>query len=162
MPYKLQAMDDSHREAVTGIINHHIASGFAAYPSHAMGDEFFRFTRGQSPDHPAYVVADGPEVVGFGLLRKHLPPDTLARTAEVSYFFLPGHTGQGLGSRLLELLTQDGRQMGIDNLLANVSSLNEGSLRFHRRHGFTEVGRFARVGHKWGQDFDIIWLQKFI
>jgi len=42
---------------------------------------------------------------------------------------------------------------------AHISSLNEGSIRFHLRHGFTECGRFRRVGRKRGQDFDMVWMQ---
>ena len=39
---------------------------------------------------------------------------------------------------------------GIEILLANVSSLNERSLRFHRKHGFTECGRLRRITTKYG------------
>jgi len=49
--------------------------------------------------------------------------------------------------------------MGIDTFLAHISSLNEGSIRFHLRHGFTECGRFRCVGTKRGQDFDMVWMQ---
>lgn len=163
MAYTFTAMTDEHRQAVTSILNHHIENGFAAYPSQAHGPEMFDFLRRLAAGYPAYVVEDGQgRVIGHGMLRRHLMADTLARTAEVSYFFMPGHTGKGLGSQMLERLTSEGRAMGIDNLLANVSSRNPGSLRFHQRHGFKEVGRFRRAGRKWDQDFDIVWLQKFI
>jgi L-amino acid N-acyltransferase YncA len=160
--YQLQPMTDADGPAVTEILNQHIASGFAAYPSHPLGPEFWAYLRRMAAGYPAYVVRLEGAVVGYGMLRPHLPPDTLARTAEVSYFLRPEHTGRGLGSRLLERLIQGGRAMGVDNLLANVSSRNPGSLRFHQRHGFSEVGRFVRVGRKWGQDFDVVWLQRFL
>ena len=50
--------------------------------------------------------------------------------------------------------------MGVDNFMAHISSLNEGSIRFHLRHGFTECGRFRRVGTKNGRDFDMVWMQR--
>jgi phosphinothricin acetyltransferase len=84
----------------------------------------------------------------------------MRRSAQVSYFILPEHTGRGLGKRLLDQLLDRGRSMGVDNFLAHISSLNEGSLRFHRRHGFTECGRFRRVGSKHGSDFDMVWMQR--
>jgi phosphinothricin acetyltransferase len=49
--------------------------------------------------------------------------------------------------------------MGVDTFLAHISSLNEGSIRFHLRHGFTECGRFRCVGRKRGHDFDMVWMQ---
>ena len=162
MDYRFTPMSNEHGPAVTAILNQHIASGFAAYPSQPLGPEFWTYLRRLAAGYPAYVVELEGQVVGYGMLRPHLPPDTMARTAEVSYFLRPEHTGRGLGSRLLERLIEGGRRMGVDNLLANVSSLNPGSLRFHQRHGFREVGCFERVGRKWGRDFDVIWLQRFI
>jgi len=162
MPYQFNPMTDEHCQAVTAILDHHIATGFAAYPSQPHPPQFWEFFSRLRAGYPAYVVESGGQVVGFGVLRPFLPADTLRRTAEVSYFLMPEHTGQGIGSRLLELLTDDARSMGVDNLLANVSSRNGGSQRFHRAHGFAEVGRFARVGRKWDQDFDLVWFQKFI
>ena len=64
-----------------------------------------------------------------------------------------------IGSQLLEALLEAGRRMGVDTLLAHISSLNEGSIRFHLRRGFTECDRFRRVGRKRGQDFDMVWMQ---
>jgi phosphinothricin acetyltransferase len=162
MEYRFTPMGDEHREAVTAMLNYHIANGFAAYPSKPLVPGFWAYLRRMNAGYPAYVVEQGDQVVGHGLLRPLLPPDTMTRTAELGYFLLPEHTGRGVGSRLLEQLTADAKDMGVDNLLANVSSLNHGSLRFHRTHGFNEVGRFARVGRKWGQDFGLVWFQKFI
>ncbi|MBU1451032.1 MAG: GNAT family N-acetyltransferase [Proteobacteria bacterium] len=162
MPYDFEPMHQEHGPAVLAVLNHHIAGGFAAYPSHPLPPQAWEMFNRARADYPAYVVKRGEMVVGFGLLRPYLMPDTLARTAEVSYFFLPQHAGQGLGSRLLEMLVAEARERGVDNLLANVSSLNEGSLRFHRRHGFVQVGRFPKVGRKWDQDFDLVWLQKVL
>jgi len=49
---------------------------------------------------------------------------------------------------------------GIEILLANVSSLNEPSLRFHRKHGFTECGRLRRIAVKHNTPFDIVWVER--
>lgn len=162
MEYIFTPMADQHREAITAILNHHIATGFAAYPSQPLPPEFWDYLRRMTSGYPAYVVEHQGEVVGYGLLRPHMPPDTLRRTAEIGYFLMPQHCGRGVGGRLLELLSREAKAMGIDNLLANVSSRNEGSQRFHLAHGFQEVGRFQRVGRKWDQDFDLVWFQKFI
>lgn len=162
MLYNFEPMHPEHGPAVLAVLNHHIKSGFAAYPSAPLPEQAWARFSQVLGGYPAYVIKHASVVVGFGALKPYLLPDTLARTAEVSYFILPEHTGQGLGSRLLEILGAEALDRGVDNLLANVSSLNEGSLRFHRQHGFVEVGRFPKVGRKWDQDFDLIWLQKVL
>jgi phosphinothricin acetyltransferase len=78
----------------------------------------------------------------------------------VTYFIHPDHTGKGLGKRLLGFLEKGALEKGITNLLASISSLNPGSVEFHQKHGFTECGRFRKVGKKKGREFDTVWMQK--
>jgi len=61
---------------------------------------------------------------------------------------------------LLEKMTEEARKMGIDNLVASVSSQNEASLRFHQQNGFSEAGRIRSAGRKFEQEFDIVIFQK--
>ncbi|MDO4264030.1 MAG: hypothetical protein Q4C67_07520 [Deinococcus sp.] len=39
-------------------------------------------------------------------------------------------------------------------MIGVVDAENEGSLRFHRRHGFSEAGRLPQAGHKFGRWLD--------
>jgi phosphinothricin acetyltransferase len=43
--------------------------------------------------------------------------------------------------------------------MAHISSLNEGSIRFHAARGFCECGRFRNIGIKHGRPFDMVWMQ---
>jgi len=160
MSYNLEEMSNHHRTAVIDIFNHYIANEFAAYPEEPVGydlfDRFLEMTQG----YPSIVVKDDVRaVVGFAFLRPYHPASTFRRTAMITYFIMPEHTGKGLGTRILERFVQEARVLGIETILANASSRNEGSLRFHRRNGFRECGRFRRVGTKFGEDFDVVWMQ---
>jgi L-amino acid N-acyltransferase YncA len=104
----------------------------------------------------------GGEVLGFAVLRPWHPLPAFAAAAEVSYFLRPDATGHGLGRAMLERLAREGAAGGITSILANVSSLNEGSLRFHLRNGFVERGQFVGVARKHGRVFDAIWLRRMI
>jgi L-amino acid N-acyltransferase YncA len=63
---------------------------------------------------------------------------------------------------MLDHLEREGKKRGISCILASISSLNEGSIRFHARHGFNECGRFRNVGEKKGTLFDTVWMEKEI
>jgi len=144
---------------ITAIFNHYVKTSPAAYPEDPVAESFFRDRHNAALDYPFLVAVDGARVVGFGGLRSIHPAATLRRAAQLGYFLAPECTGQGIGSRLLGELLDAGRRMGVDTFLAHISSLNDGSIRFHLRHGFTECGRFRRVGRKRGQDFDMVWMQ---
>lgn len=159
--YRLERMAEEHREAVIDIFNHYVESSFAAYPDTKLDYAFFDHLMAMCRGYCAVVIRAGSgEVVGFALLRAYHPAATLKRTAEVSYFIAPGHIHKGLGRVALERLIAEARTLGIDRLLASVSSRNQESLAFHRKYGFSECGCFREVGRKFGQDFDIVWFER--
>jgi phosphinothricin acetyltransferase len=100
------------------------------------------------------------KIVGFGMLRSHNPMATFSQTAEVTYFIHPDHTGKGLGKMLLDSLEKGALEKGITNILANISSNNPNSIKFHEKNGFIKCGRFRKVGKKKGKEFDTVWMQK--
>ena len=53
-----------------------------------------------------------------------------------------------------------GRERGIENFISIITSENEGSLRFHRKNGFTEVGVMHAVAFKFGKYLDVSFFQK--
>ena len=116
-----------------------------------------------SKGFPAGTIKDKNRgTVGFGMLRTHNPMPAFSQTAEVTYFIHPDHTGKGLGRMLLGFLEKGAVEKGLKNILANISSLNPDSIRFHEKNVFTECGRFRRVGKKRGRDFDTVWMQKVL
>ncbi len=162
MKIRFDRMAEGDREAVIDLFNHYVENSFAAYPEqkvpYGLFDRFLKMTEG----YPAYTARDeesGGRFVGFAFLRPYHPVPSFMRAAEISYFIEPGYTGRGIGSALLNRILTEARNKGVDTVLANVSSLNGASLRFHDRHGFTECGRFLRVARKKGRDLDAVWMQ---
>ena len=160
LDYSIRPVTDDDWQAVSAVYNEFVDRGQAAYPEEPVGVEFFAIRHRAAPDYPFVVVEAAERVVGFAYLSPFHAVATMRRSAQLTYFIRAEYTGMGLGSRLLDLLLSQGREMGVDNFLAHISSLNEGSIRFHRRHGFTECGRFRRVGTKNGRDFDMVWMQR--
>ena len=155
------SLDD--RNAVIDIFNYYIENSFAAYPEKAVPYEFYDTFLNMCQKFPNGVLRnESGEVLGFGMLRPYNPIPTFSTTAEVTYFIKQGHTGHGLGTTLLDYLIDGGRKKGINNILASVSSLNDGSMRFHTRHGFIECGRFKNIGRKQGQIFDVVYYQRML
>ena len=152
---------DQDCDQIVDIFNYYVEHGYAAYPEKPLDRRLFDFLKTIIYGNAFFVVEDRAEhVIGFGFLKKYHPYPAFDRTAEAGYFLLPGHTGQGVGALLLNRLEQEARELGVDNLLANISALNPPSLAFHKKHGFRECGRFEKILAKFGQDLDIVWMQK--
>jgi phosphinothricin acetyltransferase len=163
MDYSISPMRHEDREAIIDIFNYYVENSFAAYPENKLPYQAFDIFLEMSKGYPTGSVRDANgEVVGFGMLRAHNPMPAFSHTAEATYFIHPDHTGKGLGMLLLAFLEKGGREKGLTTILASISSLNPGSIEFHRKNGFTECGRFRKVGRKKGHDFDTVWMQKML
>lgn len=161
MPVTLTPMTPDDRVPVIDIFNHYVEHSFAAYHEIPVAYEFFDTFLGMSRGLPTAVARDDAgAVVGFGLLRPYNAMSAFARTAELTYFLHPEWTGRGVGGQMLDHLLDAGRAQGLTTVLASISSLNEGSLRFHAKHGFTECGRLVGVGRKHGRTFDVVYCQR--
>lgn len=163
MIYSIQPTTANHGSEIVGIFNYYVENSFAAYPETPMPPEFWELLQKSIGKYPALVaLTPNGQVAGFGFLRPFHSASSLRRTATVTYFISPEFTNQGIGSALLSELTEQATAMGIDSLVAHISSKNPPSIAFHQKNGFRECGRFVRAGRKNGQDFDIVWMQKIL
>jgi len=164
MDYKLEPISSEDRKSVIDIFNHYAENSFAAYLESKVPYEFFdMMIMEMSLGYPDVTAKDASDrVVGFGMLRPHHPMPAFSRASEISYFILPEWTRKGIGRSILEYLIEGAKEMGITTILASISSLNEGSLAFHRKNGFQECGRFKEIGMKKGRSFDVIWMQRML
>lgn len=146
--------------AILEIFNHYVEHSYASYFKTKVGGEFAARLLDIGKRYPLVVARDGARVLGFGLLHPYHPGDAFDRTAELTYFLHPDCTRQGIGSCVLAHLTEQARLLRVRTLLASISSRNEQSLNFHRKHGFEEVARLPGIGEKFGEAFDVVYMQK--
>jgi phosphinothricin acetyltransferase len=163
MDVKIRKVAFRDKDSIISIFNYYVENSFAAYPEIKVGDEFFDRLKNAAYNDSFFVIENTDSgVIGFGLLKKYHTADTLKRSAELTYFLHHEYLRYGLGTNLLEVLYSDAKSYGVKTVLAHISSLNEISINFHLKNGFTECGRFKNVGKKFGKEFDVVWGQKFL
>jgi len=161
MEYLINSITNEDREPIIDIFNYYVENSFAAYPENKLPYQAFDMFLQMAKDLPTVTIKDkNGKLLGFGMLRKYNPMPAFSHTAEITYFIDINHTGKGIGKIMLDFLEKAGRDKGITIVLANISSLNPGSINFHKKNGFIECGCFKMVGKKNGKTFDTVWMQK--
>ena len=163
MNIKFEVLGMQHQTDVMEIFNHYVLTSTAAFPGKPLPTPFFAMISKKSEGgYPAYAVICDDKIAGFCQLSPYNPFSSFASTASVTYFIAPEYTGKGVGAGCLRKLEEDGKSMNISHLIAEVSSENDVSLRFHEKNGFRKVGELSGIGSKLGHSFGITLLQKDI
>ena len=161
MEHSIHPMTVEDREPVIDLFNFYVENSFAAYPESKLPYQAFDLFLQMSKGLPTATIKDQKgDLLGFGMLKIYSPMAAFSKTAEITYFLRSDWTGKGLGKILLEYLEREGRARGIKTILASISSLNPGSVKFHEKNGFVQCGCFKEVGLKRGRTFDTVWMQK--
>jgi phosphinothricin acetyltransferase len=159
MGLRFNYMTENDRLPVIDIYNYFIMKSYAAYPAETVDYNYFDYFLQIIGDYPAYTLKmTNDDIIGFAFLHPYRPINTFYETAEITYFILPEYTRAGAGSVILEQLITDANKRGIKKILASISSLNEQSIQFHKKHNFIECGRLPGIGKKFSNYFDVVYM----
>lgn len=159
---KFEKMGVEHQKPIMKIFNYYIENGTSAFPASALPEQFYDMLIEKTKGYPAYTIIDpeAEEVAGFCSLSSYNPFSTFKETAAISYFISPDYVGRNIGRACLQKLESEAKEIGIKHIIAEISSENQQSLKFHAKYGFEFCGRLKNVGAKLGRQFDVIYMQK--
>jgi len=117
-----------------------------------------------------YLVAEyGGRIVGYAYAGYYIPRTACDHACEVSIYLDEGFRGCGVGAMLYGKLFEILTLQNITNIYASVAFaeaedeyLTHASVRFHKREGFSEIGRFQKCGYKFRRWYDLLWFEKII
>ena len=163
MNFTFENLNLEHQEEVMRILNYYIKETTSAYREKTVENGHFLNFIDSTQTHCGFAIKDNQNrIVGFCTLEPYMPLSTFSEVAETMYFIHHEYTGKGIGTLVLKKLEDEARKRGIKKLLANISSENIKSIRFHKKNGFIEYGRLENIGKKFGRYFSIVWMGKEI
>ena len=110
--------------------------------------------------HPVIVAELDKKVVGWAALSRWSDKKAYDPTAEVSVYVDKNHRNHGIGKKLLDLITIEGRSAGLHCILSRITEGNEVSINVHVALGYKHIGIMKEVGFKFGKFLDVYLLQK--
>ncbi len=111
----------------------------------------------------AFLVAEvADQFAGFVTFGGFRSGPGYAATAEHTILVTPQTQGQGVGRALMKAAETAARASGTHVMIAGISHTNVSAQTFHRRLGYSEVGRLPEVGRKAGRWLDLVLMQKVL
>ncbi|MDQ3215293.1 MAG: N-acetyltransferase family protein [Pseudomonadota bacterium] len=108
-----------------------------------------------------WLVAErGHKILGYAYGSMHRERPAYQWSVEVSAYVDPDQHRQGIGRALYLQLFEELGSRGFCNAYAGVTLPNDASVGLHTSVGFSRIGVFARVGHKFGRWHDVAWFQR--
>lgn len=106
--------------------------------------------------YPWLVAESDGRVAGYAYAGRFRARAAYDWTAEVSVYVAGDRHRQGIGRALYRALLDVLERQGYRSAVGIATAPNAGSEALHRSLGFAEVGRFPRVGYKFGAWHDIL------
>jgi phosphinothricin acetyltransferase len=106
------------------------------------------------------VARDRGEVVGYAATGRFRPKAAYDTTVETSIYCAPDATGRGIGTLLYRALFVAIASEDIHRIVAGITLPNNASVALHRRFGFKQVGIYSENGRKFGQYWDVLWMER--
>ena len=149
--------------SVTAIYAHHVTHGSGSFELEppSLADMKQRHSAVLQLGLPWLVADLNDEVQGFAYAGQFRPRPAFGYLVEDSVYVQPEHTGQSLGTALLEALIRQCEQAGKRQMLAVIGdSANAASIALHAGLGFRHAGLLKASGWKHGRWLDTVLMQK--
>jgi L-amino acid N-acyltransferase YncA len=122
-------------------------------------EEFRKRITGTLMQLPWLVSEDGGAVTGYAYAGQHESREAYRWSVYASVYVHADHYRRGVGKALYASLFACLRLQAYYNAYAGITLPNPASVGFHEAMGFTPVGVYTSVGHKFGQWHDVGWWQ---
>ena len=91
----------------------------------------------QEPLGRLWMIADGPEIIGYVVLAFGFSFEYGGRDAFIDELYLKeAYRGQGVGGKVIDFLSQEAKALGVHALHLEVERHNERGNRLYRKKGF--------------------------
>lgn len=132
-------------------------------------DEFTGRIRNILKGYPYIVIEEDGKIIGYAYASAFKTREAYKYSVETTIYMDRGSRGKGYGRILYTELENRLRNQGILNANACIAyaredntNLDNTSMHFHEKLGYSLAGRFHNCGYKFGQFYDMIWMEKML
>lgn len=147
--------------SVLEIVNYEILNTTAIwdYDIRSLSQQEAIFTEKQEKELPLLVAIKEGKIAGFGTYGTFRHKIGYRFTVEHSVYVHKEFHGNGIGSTLLKELIEIAKNQKLHTMVGVIDSENHGSIAFHQKMGFENVGHIKQTGYKFDRWLDSVFMQ---
>ncbi len=119
---------------------------FPAFVEHLRHPESDLLHPEDAPEHVFWLVREGREIIGTTRIRPDLPDHRQRRIGHVGFDIRPSERGKGYGTRLVALVLERAKAMGLERVCIVCARRNAASARVIQNNGGRLVAEFVPEG----------------
>ena len=160
MEKRIRSVDVADAPAIRRIYAPHVTGSVTSFETEPPDVETMeQRIRDLRDRYPWLVFEASGAVLGYAYASPHRARRAYQWCTEVSVYVDSVAQRCGAGRALYTALFAILRRQGYVNAYAGIALPNPRSVSLHQALGFTPVGVFNRIGYKFGQWHDVLWLQ---
>ena len=153
---------DSDRTEILEIYNHyivHTTATFDTVPFDLDGRAPW-FEQFDDKRYVCLVAYENKQLLGYANSAKLKEKPAYQTSVEVSIYTHPKHRGKGCGDALYTALFDHLADEDVHRAYAGITQPNPASEKLHKRFDFEPCGYYQEVGYKFGQYWDVRWMER--
>ncbi len=112
--------------------------------------------------YPWIVAEENGLVIGYAYASSYREREAYRYCVETSVYMDEKATRKGVASKLYDALFLQLSESGFKQAFAVITQPNDQSVAFHRANHFEEFALYEKVGYKFDQWFDVLWMRRWI
>lgn len=161
MSIEIRSYTENDCSAILEIINYNILNSTALYDYNirTLDQQKAIFDDKLSKNFPVIVAIENEIVVGFGYYSEFRFREAYKFTVEHSVYAHSNHQGKGIGKLLLIELIRLAKEQNLHTMIGVIDAENTGSIAFHKKFGFEQVGFIKDSGYKFDRWLHSVFMQ---
>jgi L-amino acid N-acyltransferase len=161
MSVKIRQANHNDMPSVLEIVNYEILNTTAIwdYDTRSLAQQEAILKEKNEKKFPFLVAEKDGKIIGFGTYGTFRFKIGYRFTVEHSVYIHKDYHGNGAGSILLKELIEIAKTQKLHTMIGVIDSENLGSIAFHKKLGFKEVGHIKETGYKFDRWLDSVFVQ---
>ena len=151
---------EKDQSAIMEIYNHAVEHTTATFDTEKRSiEKQMEWFKKHKQNHPVIVAEQDGIIKGWASLSPWSDRKAYDGTVEVSVYVHHDHRGKGIGKKLLEIITLEGKRVQNHTIVSRISAGNEISIHIHEQLGYRHIGIMKEAGIKFGRLIDVHMMQ---